>query len=224
MKCSFVASVAQPVDRIWSAFADVDRALAALPGTTLVRAGDAVSGTVKCTVGTAQITYRLSALAEIRETEPHTAVIAVTGKEARGPGTLAATLTLALRADGPSTTVEVSGDIQASGRGESADEQAWSRVIGRLVDSAMPTLAASAAVAAPSLGPASPLSSAPPLSPAPPRPALAGASAGVDSDVAGPSRAGPSPQTIAGVAVVGLLLVLRRRRKHRRANGGSQDD
>jgi uncharacterized protein len=145
MKCSYGASVAKPVDRIWTALADVDHVLAVLPGTMLLRSGDAVSGTLKCSPGSAQITYRLSALAEVRETEPHTAVIAVTGKEARGAGTLAATLTVSLQAEGAGTRIEVGGDLVVSGRGEAADDEAWSRVLGRLVDAVVPTLAAAPA-------------------------------------------------------------------------------
>lgn len=221
MRSSYRTTVTDPVDVIWASLADVDRVLAALPGATLARAGDAVSGTVKCSVAAVQVTYRLSALAEVRDDEPHTAVVAVTGKEARGAGTLAATLTVALRENGAGTSVEVSGDIRATGRAEGADDATWSRVLGRLVDAAVAvpaTTSKPATSAAPAPSETAPAPPGPPAS-AEARPALS---------VAPP--AGPSPDDLGwfgldrrvtvGLAAAGALLLLHRRRRRRRRRGG----
>ena len=100
MRCSYGMSFAEPPDTIWASLADVDGFLAARPGVTLVHDGDAVAGSLKCTLGSAQITYRLSAGVTVDAADPHTAVLVVTGREARGSGTLGATLTAAVRPEG----------------------------------------------------------------------------------------------------------------------------
>jgi uncharacterized protein len=139
MRCSYEVDVAERVERVWDSVADVDRVLAALPGATLSRDGDTVSGSLKCKLGANQITYRLSVRAEVGEAKFHTAVIAVTGKEARGGGTIAATLTFALRDEGAVTRVDVNGEIEVTGRAEAADDAAWARFLGGLVTAALPS-------------------------------------------------------------------------------------
>jgi carbon monoxide dehydrogenase subunit G len=167
MRSSYDAQVAGPISEVWASVSDIDSLLAMLPGATLSRDGDAVSGSLKCKLGATQITYRLSARAEVGEEKFHTAVVAVTGKEARGDGTVAATLTVALRDEGATTRVEVSGDIEATGRAESADETAWARVIETLVAAVMPPpLVEPAAPPPPPTRP--PLTVAPPVTPAGP--------------------------------------------------------
>jgi carbon monoxide dehydrogenase subunit G len=207
MRCSYGASVAEPVDRIWASLAEVDTSLAALSGVTLARDGDAVAGTLKCTLGSAQITYRLTAGVESRDAEARTAVVVVAGKEARGSGTLTATLAVEVRAEDSGARVALSAEIEATGRGEAADDAAWCRVLSRLLDAHLATLsvAAAPADAAPVL-PASPAAPA-----APPRPALA---------LAEPDSSDPRSRLIIG-AVVALLLLLLRRRRRRRAEGES---
>jgi uncharacterized protein len=207
----------------WASLADVDRVLASLPGATLARAGDAVSGTVKCSVANAQVTYRLSALAEVRDDEPHTAVVAVTGKEARGAGTLAATLTVALRADGTGTLVEVSGDIRATGRAEGADDAGWARVLGRLVDAALPSSDATtdeeAAPSEQAETPASATSAADePAGPAEPRPALSVAPP-VESGQDDVGWLGLPRRVTLGLAAAAVLLFVHRLRVRRRRGG-----
>jgi uncharacterized protein len=137
MRCSYDTLVAGPLDRVWAAVTDVDAVLDALPGATLVRDGDVATGSLTCKLNGGQVTYRLTARAEPSADGPHTALVVITGKEARGDGTVAATLTLTATAEGPATRVDLSGDAEATGRAAGADEQAWSRVLGRLVDAAV---------------------------------------------------------------------------------------
>jgi uncharacterized protein len=197
MRSSYNAQIAEPVDRVWASLTDVDSVLAALPGAVLSRDGDAASGSVKCKLGLHQITYRVSVRAEVGEAKFHTAVIVVTGKEARGTGTIAATLTVALRDEGAATRVEVSGDIEAIGRGEAADEQAWAQVLEALL---------TAVIAPP------PIASPPP----PSRPPLTVAPL---PDGRAPSYATASDvrsRVVAGLAAVALLLLLRKLLSRRR--------
>jgi uncharacterized protein len=219
MRCSYGVSFAEPPEAIWASLADVDGYLAARPGVTLVHDGDAVAGSLKCTLGSAQITYRLSAGVTVDAAEPHTAVIVVTGREARGSGTLGATLTAAVRPEGAGSRLEISGDIQATGRGETADEQAWSRVFSKLLDPQDAAPAPPAEV----VTPAPTFESAPaePAPAAPPRPALAVAP---DSGDFSPESgwSGPPPQALVALAVVVLFLIGRRRKRRRRQ--GDTDD
>jgi carbon monoxide dehydrogenase subunit G len=162
MRSSYDAPVAGPIGQVWASISDVDALLLSIPGAILSREGDAASGSLKCKLGSTQITYRLSARAEVGEPKFHTAVIAVTGKEARGDGTVAATLTVALRDEGATTRVEVSAEIEATGRAESADEATWDRFIATLVTAVMPP-PVEEVVAKPDSPPRPPLTVAPPI-------------------------------------------------------------
>jgi carbon monoxide dehydrogenase subunit G len=197
MRSSYDTVVAGSLDTVWASLLDVDSVLAALPGAAFARDEAVVSGSLKCKLGAAQITYRLTARAEVAEPEFHTAVVVVTGKEARGGGALAATLTVALRAEGAQTRIEVTGDVEATGRGASADEAAWSRVLETLVNALIPPPAAPP----PPARPRPPLTVAPPLlEPArPPSP-----------------RADTQRRLLFGLAAVaGFLLLRRLRRRYR---------
>jgi uncharacterized protein len=182
----------------------------------LARDGEAVAGTLKCSVGSSQITYRLSARADAHDAEARTAVISVAGKEARGSGTLTATITVEVRPEDSGSRLDVSADIEASGRGEAADEAAWSRVLSRLVDAHLATVARAEPVA----------EAAPPVpAPAeavPPRPALSVAAASGDFGSAGSDGTDDHRALLGGVVFAGLLLLMRRRRKRRRADRGQQ--
>jgi carbon monoxide dehydrogenase subunit G len=198
MRVSYDAAVGQPIATVWASLTDVDSVLAALPAGAFERDAGVVTGSLKCKLGAAQITYRLSARAEVGDTEFHTAALAVTGKEARGSGTLAATLTLALRAEGSDTRIDVNGDVEVTGRGESASAETWSRVIGTLVSALVP-----------------PPAEAPPEPASPPRltrPALVVAPP-LDEPV--PTRRGSRPLVV-GIAAVLMLMLFRRRRRRRR--------
>jgi hypothetical protein len=162
VRVSYEVVVAPPVDAVWQSLTDIDSVLAALPWAALARTGESVSGSLKCKLGATQVTYRLTARAEVGEPGFRTAMITVAGQEARGSGTVAAVLTIALRAEGADTRIEVAGDVEATGRGEAADEQAWQRVLKLLVNALVPPVAEAAVPAEPP-PPRTPLAVAPPL-------------------------------------------------------------
>jgi carbon monoxide dehydrogenase subunit G len=205
MKSFHVVDVAAPIDTVWESLLDVDRVLAALPDAVLARDGEAVTGSVKCKLGGAQVTYRLSVRADIGETGRHTVVMAVTGKEARGDGTLAASLTLALDSESSDavTRCQLTGNVEATGRGEAADTEAWSKLLGSLVDAVLPE-----PPAAPAAAPA-PVAAAERTSP---RPSLAVAPPLAER----PSAGNPDRRMIAGVVGIVLAMLVRWRRKRRR--------
>jgi carbon monoxide dehydrogenase subunit G len=220
MRCSCDVSVDEPVDRIWASLADVDNSLASIPGGTLSRDGDTVSGSLKCVLGAAQVTYRLTARAEAAGGDPHSAVIAVTGKEARGTGTLAATLTVAAHEVAAGSRLEVNADIEVTGRGAAVLETEWTGLLTKLVDAAVwpqPVLHVMANEESPA-PPAAQEQSANPVQAVPPRPALAVAPAQGES-AAAPAELGEHRRLIYGVLAAGMLLVVRRRRARRRRGG-----
>jgi carbon monoxide dehydrogenase subunit G len=215
-------SVDEPVEEIWASLANVDSSLSSLPGATLSRDGDTVSGSLKCVLGSAQITYRLTARAEAGTGDPHTAVIAVTGKEARGTGTLAATVTVAAHEVAAGSRLEVNADLELSGRGESVVEAEWVALLTKLVDAAVwpqPVLhvMASQEPAAGTVETASPAASAPTKS-VPPRPALAVAPAQGDTAPAA-SELGEHRRLIYGLFAAAILLLVKRRRSRRARSG-----
>jgi carbon monoxide dehydrogenase subunit G len=140
MKSSYVVDLAASADAVWAALTDLDAVIAALPGAALERDGDAVAGSVKTKLGAAQVTYRVTARADIGVSGRHVAVVVVTGREARGPGTIAASLTVTVRPcdDTDAAHVEVNADIDATGRGDSADGESWSSVMATLLAGVLP--------------------------------------------------------------------------------------
>jgi carbon monoxide dehydrogenase subunit G len=199
MRVSFDTEVDQPADVVWSSLTNLDSVLAALPGAALARDEDGVSGSLKCKLGAAQVTYRIAARAEVGEAEFRTAVLAITGKEARGSGTIGASLTVAIRNDAPTTRIEVSGDVEATGRGEKADAAAWQRLIELQINALVP--------------PAAPEPQAP--EPAPPRPPLVVAPPPPDRSPAHAGRSDTQRQLMFGLAAVIVLILLRRLRRQR---------
>jgi carbon monoxide dehydrogenase subunit G len=208
MKSSYRASVAEPPEQVWATFSDLDGLLAALPGATLARNGDSADGSLKCSLGSVQVTYRVEVRADDVDSTRHEAHLEVTGKEARGAGTITASLLFAVFPEGSGSQVAIGGEVEASGRGAAADADAWSRLLNRLMDAALPASTAT------------PLT-VDPLPPAP-RPALAVAPTVGDFDQVEMDRSGPRPEMIVGL-VVTLLLLLRRRRRRRRAKGETHD-
>jgi carbon monoxide dehydrogenase subunit G len=201
VRASYDTVVDRSIESVWASLTDVDSVLAALPGAALAREGDGVSGSLKCKFGSTQVTYRITARADVGQPEFRTALLAVTGKEARGGGTMTASITVNLRGGAPAngTRIEVAGDIEATGRGEKADEAGWQRVIESLVNALLPP-------AAPEPAPAAAIPPRPPLTvAAQPAERRAGAGAGADA------------QRWAGLAliVVVVLVLLRRLRTHK---------
>ncbi|MBV9487195.1 MAG: hypothetical protein JO246_14190 [Frankiaceae bacterium] len=195
MHIAYASALGQPAEVVWTSLTDVDSVLAALPGAALARDGDGgVTGSVKCKLNGTQITYRVTVQAQLADANFRTTVLTIAGKEARGSGTLDATLTVAVR-DNPDAQLEVSGDIAATGRGEAAEAEAWRRVIELMVHALVPPTASSAEPAAPVR---------PPLAVAPPLPASSPASS-------------PQRPMVIGLMAIAFLLVFRRIRRRRTA-------
>lgn len=196
MRVAYDVVVAQPVDAVWASLTDVDSVLAALPSAALARAGDSVSGSLKCKLGTTQVTYRLTVRAEVGEPGFRTAVITVAGQEARGSGTLAAVLTVALRDEAADARIEITGDVEATGRGEAADDASWQRVVKLLVNAVVPPVAAAPP-------PPEPPPARVPLAVVPPLPERS------------PATTVAMPAWAVALAVLAVVAMIVRRRSHR---------
>jgi len=137
MKLEHDFAVPAAIDEAWKVLLDVERVAPCMPGATLLTVdGDEFTGTVKVKVGPIQVTYKGQAKFAERDDTAHRAVIEASGKEARGTGTAAATVTAHLEADGPnSTKVKVETDLNVTGRpaqfGRGVMEEVAAKLIGQ---------------------------------------------------------------------------------------------
>lgn len=239
MKLEHDFTVPAAVDEAWKVLLDVERIAPCMPGATLLSIdGETFTGSVRVKVGPIQVTYKGEAkFAELDESS-HRAVIEAAGKEARGSGTAAATVTATLTAlDATSTKVDVVTDLNVTGRpaqfGRGVMADVGSKLIGQFATCLAKELAtppapapapaateppaaaatpAEQVTAAPAAAPTAtqPLRpEAPPTYTPPPRPMAEP----IDLlDVAGGSVAKRLAPLAAALAL--LLLVLWRRRRH----------
>jgi carbon monoxide dehydrogenase subunit G len=155
MKLEHDFTVPAPIDEAWKVLLDVERVAPCMPGATLLTVdGDDFTGTVKVKVGPIQVTYKGSATFAQRDDSAYRAVIEATGKEARGTGTAAATVTAALTASGADATrVVVETDLNVTGRpaqfGRGVMEEVGAKLIGQFAKCLAEELASPAAPAAP---------------------------------------------------------------------------
>jgi uncharacterized protein len=221
MTSTHEALVRRPLGEVERQLQDSERVLTALPGTTLTRAADGVSGSLRLKLGSLQITYRVTIRATGPDGAVHLTTVAVSGKEARGAGTLAATIQVELHeADDDATLLRAILDVTATGRGESVPDAAWGRaadtllagVVAGLTDVATPDEATTATVPEPpaTAGDAVTAQPPPPVRPVPltDRPPISPAAH---------NASGLSPRHLAAAAafVLMLLVVLRGRRRGR---------
>ena len=119
MKLRNEFEVAVPVERTWATLLDVPRVARALPGATIDDAAGAGvwRGTMKVKLGPVVTEYAGTARVQDVDEDDRVASYRVEGREARGQGTAAATITTRLRdhADG-GTHVVVETDLQVTGR------------------------------------------------------------------------------------------------------------
>jgi uncharacterized protein len=118
MKLRNEIEVAVPLERTWAMLLDVPRVARALPGATIDAEpeGGAFRGTMKIKLGPVTTEYAGSARVQDVDEDEHVAGYRVEGREIRGQGSAAATITTrAARRDG-GTHVVVETDMQVTGR------------------------------------------------------------------------------------------------------------
>jgi carbon monoxide dehydrogenase subunit G len=110
-------TVPVPVDEAWRVLLDIERIAPCMPGAALDSVdGDDFTGRVKVKLGPINLTYQGKASFIEKDEAGHRAVIDAKGKDQRGNGTAAATVTARLQAEGSITRVDVLTDLNITGR------------------------------------------------------------------------------------------------------------
>lgn len=216
MKIANQFTVSAPIEQAWDVLSDLEQVIPLMPGAQLTgREGDDYLGKVKVKVG--PVTSEFSGKVHFVELdrEAHRAVIDGKGKEARGTGNAAATVTAQLHEDGDRTSVTVDTDLKIVGKlaqfGSGMLQQVSEKLLGQFVESLEAELAAKQAPA-----PASPAApeGAPEATGGPRHAAPAAEPEPIDLlDLAGGDQLKKYGGAAAAVLVVLVLIWLLRRRR-----------
>ncbi|KUI05912.1 SRPBCC family protein [Mycobacterium sp. IS-3022] len=160
--------VAVPAAKTWEVLTDVERVAPCLPGATLLSVdGDDFTGAVKVKVGPITVSYKGAASFQEKDAAAQRVVLKAEGKETRGNGNAAATVTAQLKDEGDATRVVINTDLTISGKaaqfGRGVLADVASNLIGQFAKSleasvlgdtvtAAPTTEAAAAAAQPEAG------------------------------------------------------------------------
>ncbi len=153
MKITNEFTVSAPAAQAWDVLTDLEQVVPLMPGAQLVgQEGDDYLGKVKVKVG--PVTSEFSGKAHFveRDGQAHRAVVDARGKEARGTGNAAATITLAVHEAGDRSRVTVDTDLKVVGKlaqfGSGMLQQVSEKLLGEFVDSLEAKLAGGGATPA----------------------------------------------------------------------------
>lgn len=154
MKIANEFTVSAPIDKAWDVLTDLEQVIPLMPGAQMTgRDGDDVNGKVKVKVGpvTSEFAGKVRFVEQNRD--EHRAVIDAKGKEARGTGNAAATVTAQLHDAGDHTRVTVETDLKIVGKlaqfGGGMLQQVSEKLLGQFVESLEAKLAATTPTTAP---------------------------------------------------------------------------
>ncbi len=110
-------TVPATVEETWAAFNDIESVAACFPGATVATVeGDTFTGSCKVKLGPIALVYNGTGTFVEKDESARRMVIDAKGKDKRGNGTAGAHVTAQLTADGSSTRVEVSTDLNITGK------------------------------------------------------------------------------------------------------------
>ena len=211
-----------PVDRAWAVLTDVERIAPCLPGAELREIeGDEYRGVVKVKVGPITAEYKGTARFLEQDDTAHRAVLRAEGRETRGQGNAAATITATLEPDGTATKVSVVTDLTIAGKvaqfGRGVLGDVSNKLMSQFAESLESTVLASPVAAngaSPDGAGASPdgASGAAPSQPSATPPPAGGASMDL-LKVVGPSLLKRALPALAAGGVLALVVMLLRRRR-----------
>lgn len=117
MRLEHQFSVPAPPDVVWAAVIDPERVAPCMPGATLTSVdGAEFSGGVKVKLGPVSLMYKGSGQFLETDEQAKRVVIKASGKDARGNGTAAATVTVTLTEEGAGTKGTVVTDLTVTGK------------------------------------------------------------------------------------------------------------
>jgi carbon monoxide dehydrogenase subunit G len=129
-------TVPADLETVWKAVLDPERVAPCMPGASLTEVdGDSFKGSVKVKLGPISLLYKGSGEFLSKDEATRTVVIKASGKDSRGNGTAAATVTLQLTADGDATKGSVDTDLAITGKPAQFGRGLISEVGGKILDS-----------------------------------------------------------------------------------------
>ncbi|HEU4542390.1 MAG TPA: SRPBCC family protein [Jiangellaceae bacterium] len=214
MRLEHEFTVPVPVEQAWDVLLDVERVAPCMPGATIESVeGDNFTGKVKVRVGPVTVAYTGTASFLEKDAAARRVVVQAKGRETRGAGTAAATVTAVLQEIDEGTKVNVETNLAITGRpaqfGRGVMDEVGAKLLGQFADCLADRLGAGEPVpaagesAAGTAGAAAPAGGEPTgvgESAAAGESEAAGESAGRGSRPAGPR---PTPDTINLVQVAG---------------------
>jgi uncharacterized protein len=141
MKIANEFTVSAPIDKAWDVLIDLEQVIPLMPGAQLTgHDGDDVLGKVKVKVGPVTSEFNGKVHFVERDREQRRAVIDAKGKESRGTGNAAATVTAVLQEAGDDRTrVTVDTDLKIVGKlaqfGSGMLQQVSEKLLGQFVES-----------------------------------------------------------------------------------------
>jgi carbon monoxide dehydrogenase subunit G len=154
MKIANEFTVSVPIEDAWDVLTDLEQVIPLMPGARMTgREGDDVLGKVKVKVGpvTSEFSGKVHFVEQNRD--DHRAVIDGRGKESRGTGNAAATVTAQLHDAGDHTRITVDTDLKVVGKlaqfGSSMLQQVSEKLLGQFVESLEEKLVSDSAPSAP---------------------------------------------------------------------------
>src|SRR6201995_3575086 len=150
MKIANEFTVSVPIEKAWDMLIDLEQVIPLMPGAQMTgHEGDDVLGKVKVKVGPVTSEFNGKVHFVERDGEQRRAVIDAKGKEARGTGNAAATVTAVLHEAGDQTRVTVDTDLKVVGKlaqfGSGMLQQVSEKLLGQFVESLEAKLAADSA-------------------------------------------------------------------------------
>ncbi|HKS43511.1 MAG TPA: SRPBCC family protein [Amycolatopsis sp.] len=122
-------------EHVWQAVTDPQRVAPCMPGATLTKVeGETFTGTVKVKLGPISLLYKGSGEFLEADEAARKIVIKASGKDARGAGTAAATVTVTLAEENGGTKGAVATDLNVTGRPAQFGRGMISEVGGKILD------------------------------------------------------------------------------------------
>ncbi len=154
MKIANEFTVTAPIGQAWELFNDLEQVIPLMPGAQMTgHDGEDVLGKVKIKVGPVTSEFNGKVRFVESDREQYRAVIDAKGKESRGTGNAAATVTATLHEAGDRTRVTVDTDLKIVGKlaqfGSGMLQQVSEKLLGQFVESLEAKLAADNAPVAP---------------------------------------------------------------------------